>query len=228
MALFFFPEMSKPIGLLGIFYLAKFFFISLAFIAVPILFMLFLSLATIVVIIKPKNIQIKEIFREIWRNYWHYIVITVLVSIFISLGFVLFIIPGFILSIYLRFSFYASVDEKRKGIDALKRSWNLVKGNWWKVFGKLVLLSVIVYFISFPVYLIENLLCKNLNWCVKLYFPPTYINNPISIAIVSILTAPFVAIFGYLVYLDLKKSKEMQIAIPVDSEIESKQINNSA
>lgn len=36
--------------------------------------------------------------------------------------------------------------EESGVIDAFKRSWNLVKGNWWRVFGILILMGLIVSF----------------------------------------------------------------------------------
>ncbi len=59
-------------------------------------------------------------------------------------GFVLFIIPGIFLSVMLCMSAYSFIAEDKRGVNALIQSWNYVKGYWWPVFGRLVLVMVII------------------------------------------------------------------------------------
>lgn len=74
--------------------------------------------------------------------------ITVFVAI--MLGYILFIVPGVILSVYLYFALYAHIIDGEVGIKALKQSYRVVKGQWWNTAWKLVILGfymVLVYIV---------------------------------------------------------------------------------
>ncbi|MDD3488073.1 MAG: hypothetical protein PHH35_01850 [Candidatus Pacebacteria bacterium] len=177
------------------------------FLFFPFLFIfcsLYLLVASLVLVMKPVGVSLKEVFKEAWKNYWNYLIIGVLVSIFVSLGFVFLIIPGLILSIYLSFSLYVYIDEKRKGMEAIKRSWNLVKGNWWQVFGRRLMLIILTIIIAIGI----NALGKN-------YSGPflNLLGSFIGL-LVQTFGSFFSMIYIYLIYLDLKKSKEIQTAVP--------------
>ena len=55
-------------------------------------------------------------------------------SIVISIGFVLFIIPGIILTFGLAMSSLIVIDTDLGPIDALKKSWSMMKGYKWNYF----------------------------------------------------------------------------------------------
>ena len=58
--------------------------------------------------------------------------------------FLLFIIPGLIFVIYWTFAIFVLVDQKKKPGASLKTSMNLVKNNWWRTFGYLLLFNIII------------------------------------------------------------------------------------
>jgi len=161
---------------------------SLIFIIILFLLGGFMGASLLVLVVKPVGTSLNEIFREAWKNLWEYLIIMILAGFFIFLAYLFFFIPGVIVSVYLMFSFVVLIDEGKKKMDALKRSWNLVKGNWWKVFGKIILLNIVFLIIFFVFNSINNLLGT----------------------IVQFLSLPFGVIFVYLLYLELKKSKETQ------------------
>jgi uncharacterized membrane protein len=142
----------------------------------------------ITLMMKPIGTSLIEIAQEAWKKLWQYLLIVMLIWSFIILGLFLFIIPGLIISIYLAFSTFVFIDEGKTNMEALKRSWNLVKGNWWKVLGRWLLLSIVLFFVFVLLGSINNLLGS----------------------IFSALSTPFSMIFVYLIYLELKKSKELQ------------------
>ena len=59
-------------------------------------------------------------------------------------GFLFFLIPGIWLAVALYFASQAVVAEGRSPMDALRRSRELVRGQWWRVFGIGVLFTVAV------------------------------------------------------------------------------------
>ena len=162
------------------------------------LFMIFLStfigFSLMLLVIKPVGIKLKEIFQEVWKKLWQYLLIAILVGFFVMITSFLLIIPGIIVGVYLAFSSFVFIIEEEKGINALKRSWNLVKGNWWKVFGRIILLNIIIGAIYTILISINDLLG----------------------GVFQCFSMPFGIIFMYLIYLELKKSKEIQVSTPIE------------
>ena len=56
-----------------------------------------------------------------------------------------------ILSTYMIFSLYISVLEREWGFQAIKKSFHIIKGNWWQTFGKILAIQLIVTVIMFAV-----------------------------------------------------------------------------
>ena len=69
-----------------------------------------------------------------------YIVFVIIVSI----GTILLIIPGIWLATKLSMSFAALVFERKGPFGALGRSWKLTRDNFWRVFGTLLVVAIIV------------------------------------------------------------------------------------
>lgn len=154
---------------------------------------MFIGLSFLICVIKPAGTKLKEIFKEAWKKLWQYYWIMILMSFFVILSFFFLIIPGIIVAVYLMFSSYILILEGEKGMNALKRSWSLVKGNWWKVFGRIILLNIIFSAIF--------ILLDSVSTFLGFVFQS--LGMPLSI------------IFTYLIYLELKKSKEIQAPTPI-------------
>jgi len=78
---------------------------------------------------------------------------TLLNTLIIMVGFVLLIIPGVALAIYLMLFPIAMVTESRGPLDSLQRSMDLVKKNWWRSM-LIVTVVMIVYSILYSVVVI--------------------------------------------------------------------------
>lgn len=63
-------------------------------------------------------------------------------------------VPAIFVTFKLLFGTSAVVLENRRGVAALRRSWDLVRGLWWKVFGNFLLMALIVVGILFVAFLI--------------------------------------------------------------------------
>jgi hypothetical protein len=78
---------------------------------------------------------IKRLFSYWWLN---------VLSLIIAIGgFLLFVVPGVILSIWFSLASYVFVAEDRKGMTALLRSKQLVQGYWLQVFWRLLVLGLL-------------------------------------------------------------------------------------
>lgn len=77
------------------------------------------------------------------------IVFGVIAGFAIGIGLVLLIVPGLILVTYWAVGAPAIVVEGIAGLDAFGRSWRLVRGDAWSVFGALVVALLIVLLVGF-------------------------------------------------------------------------------
>src|SRR5881409_1741575 len=58
-------------------------------------------------------------------------------------GFILLIIPGIIFLVFLSVSEPALIVENRRGTEALKRSWNLVRGHFWHALVVILIAAIL-------------------------------------------------------------------------------------
>jgi Membrane domain of glycerophosphoryl diester phosphodiesterase len=64
-------------------------------------------------------------------------------------GFFVLILPGIWLSVKLCMTFPAVVFERANPFRAIGRSWKLLRQNWWRVFGTLVVVFLIAFVVNF-------------------------------------------------------------------------------
>jgi len=187
--LFLIPEVVLKVNLaLGIFLLVVF---GLASIIIG-----FWSDVSLIFAIKEREqkIGIKEFFQKGWHKIIPFIWISILTGFITTGGFMLLIIPGIIFSVWFAFSNFILISEDLKGTNALFRSRQWVSGNWWRVFWRhfvISIIAIIVYLgISFPfrVFLGE-------------------IGGDIASTIILLFLIPFSTLYSFLIYEDFKKLK---------------------
>ena len=117
--------------------------------------------------------------------------------------FLLLIIPGIIFMIYWIFGSYVFLDEDKGILYSLKKSRQLVKGNWWKMFGYLILIMIILFIFAILIGIILALpILFSGNSIVYIAF------DGISNLIVSLAFYGFLTLFFKNIYLEWKgKSK---------------------
>jgi len=139
------------------------------------------------------------IYKESANYFWSYFALALLMMVLICLWFFALVIPAIIFSIFYTFAVYAFFFEGKRDIDAIKRSYQLVKNYWWAVFGRYFGLSVILwalmYVLSLPLSLmVENSLLSDI-WRAL-------------VQIISFLIGPISLLFSYQIYQDLVKIKK--------------------
>ena len=91
--------------------------------------------------------------------FWPFVWVVILQALAVMGAFVMLIIPGIWLGIALSFTAFIFVIEGRRGIDALRQSKDYVKGYWWAVLGRSLLLELVylvaLIVIRIPVTLVE-------------------------------------------------------------------------
>lgn len=80
---------------------------------------------------------------KLWKLFVTYVIYVIL----ITLLFLLLIIPGIIFMVYWYLFTYVVLDQHISGMAALKKSKQMITGNWWKTFG-IVAIAVVISIIA--------------------------------------------------------------------------------
>jgi hypothetical protein len=126
--------------------------------------------------------------------FWPFVWVTILEALAVMGGFMMLIIPGIWLSIALMLVAYVFVIEHRRGVDALRQSKDYIKGYWWAVMGRVLLLGLI--------FLVATIVIE---------IPITIIaGNAARVLVTMALTlffVPFSAIYHYIIFENLRALK---------------------
>jgi hypothetical protein len=138
---------------------------------------------------------IKEAVRYGFHHFPAYFLVSLVSGLLIIIGLILLIIPGVVIGTMLSLVAPVFILEARHGISALKRSRELVKGYFWPVFGRLILLTLVSMALSSVQYIVPNIIFLSL------------VTNTTLMVINFILTYYGVA-YSYLIYKDLAMIKK--------------------
>ncbi|MDZ4347398.1 MAG: hypothetical protein U1E51_33735, partial [Candidatus Binatia bacterium] len=81
-------------------------------------------------------------------------------------GFVLLIVPGIIVSVMVIFAVWVMAIEGLRGRAALLRSRSYVKGRWWKIFWRLIVIAILGLLLSFVFLGLGRILGQNIVFSV--------------------------------------------------------------
>jgi hypothetical protein len=139
-------------------------------------------------------IGIKESFRRGRSKILSYWWLMCLSGLIVMGGYMLFVIPGVVFSIWFSFALYVLVSEDVRGMNALLKSREYVKGRWWAVFGRLLFIGLV----SFTVYVVPSILFEflDLSWVGSIYS-----------WLVSLVLTPIVVAYSFLLYENIKSVK---------------------
>jgi hypothetical protein len=156
---------------------------------------------------------IKESYKKGFKILGSYIWIYFLLTIIITGGFLFFIVPGILFFIWFSLAIFILVFEERKGFSALFKSRYLVKGKFWRVLGRFLVLGLII---GLGLFLIFTLIIFGIE--------NKQIEHQISEVIgyfIQLFILPFFLIYGFLIYNNLK---EIKAEIPYEEPARSKRI----
>jgi hypothetical protein len=137
--------------------------------------------------------SVAECYRFGYARLWSILWVGVLSVLAITAGFILLVVPGFIVLTHLVCTIPAVVVERRRGGAALSRSWELVRGFGWPVFGALIVTALLTGIVN------------------AIFTAPAgngWFGQGIAAAIGSVVTTPFTALVVGLLYFDLRVRKE--------------------
>jgi len=127
-----------------------------------------------------EKIDIKKAFLVAYQKFWLILATSIIAGVLMLIGFILFVIPGLILAVYFQFIMYVVIFENKWGVDAIKRSYEIVKGNFWWV-------VLIILLVALASGLIGSI--------------------PFVGGIITFILTPFWQVIMYVVYKDLKGMK---------------------
>lgn len=164
----------------------------LAFIGTVISFFAYLAF----IFALQENIQFGEAYRRAWKKIWSYGWLMVL-SGFVTLGgFVMLVIPGIIFSIWFTFAIYVFALEGEKGMNALLRSREYVRGYWWQVFWRQAALILVAGAAALVIGFLGAVLTRGSEAGID-----------IILNLLTLMFAPFVTVYLYALYQNLKLLK---------------------
>ena len=90
-------------------------------------------------VLRGKRLPVKEIFRTTWRMLFKFSVLNVTVGLIIGVGFIFLIVPGVIFLVLFYFAMFELVTKGAGIRESMSNSKALVKGKFWKVFGRVLI-----------------------------------------------------------------------------------------
>jgi hypothetical protein len=136
-------------------------------------------------------------------RFWPLLVAIFLADVLTLLGLVAIVIPGIILWVRYQFVVMSVVVEGAGGKTALGRSWALTRGTFWRILGTIFLAGLIAGIVTTILTLPGMLLLINGSvgttaWVIRAALS----------AIAQVITTPFAATVGVLLYFDARIRKE--------------------
>lgn len=152
-----------------------------------------------------RKISLRRAYRRVWPLWWKLLLTMILVGLVTGVGTLFCLVPGVVFWIWFIAATPIVAIEQLWGPEAMSRSYNLVTGHGWRVFGTLLLLGLMLAIVYFAVLLPANIV-------VQLIF----VMSPVLGQIVSqIIGAVLQTVFGpvamiavVLIYYDLRIRKE--------------------
>ncbi|MCL5434820.1 MAG: hypothetical protein M1405_00325 [Patescibacteria group bacterium] len=91
--------------------------------------------------VDKKKPKFKDLFHT--KNLVNFILVSLIRGVITLIGFILLIIPGIIFSIRLQYATYLVIDKNLSPVDAVKKSWDMTRGNVWNLFFFVILLALV-------------------------------------------------------------------------------------
>jgi len=146
-----------------------------------------------------ENTGVRESYRKGFKILSSYIWVYFLLTIIIAGGFLLFIIPGILFSIWFSLALFVLIFEGKRGFDALFRSKQLVKGKFWRVLLRFLGLGLIIGIGLFLILVLVSFGIENEQIIERISELLGYL--------LQLFVLPFFLIYGFLIYQNLREIK---------------------
>jgi hypothetical protein len=177
--------------------------IALALMLAFILFNVWCQIALVYMVGKG-DIGVKQALADTRAKVASYLWVAILVSLVVIGGLLLFVIPGLYLAIATVFAVFIILFENERGLDALIKSREYVRGNIWRMVKYSLYLGLIVL----PFYIVYIVLYSMVAG-TRLEFVADLISS-----IATPIFAPLFVLYGYAVYMHIKQQKNSMVFAP--------------
>ncbi|MCA9495795.1 MAG: hypothetical protein KC589_02540 [Nanoarchaeota archaeon] len=164
-----------------------------------------------------KNKTIIESFDFTVSRLFYLIFTSILQTILLIFLFILLIVPGLIFSIYWIFVYLAVLFREKSFFNALVYSFNLVRNNWWRTLGYLVILLLIIIAVAMIFFFIFGLIMFFGNLNNTLYLIMTFIQ-----ILVVLPFNYFLVIFLIQYFLAIEEEKKDELELMEKAEVSDK------
>lgn len=160
----------------------------------------FMGIALILVM-PNMGLTAMESYKQSAPYFLRYLGMSIVMMVLLFVGFLLLIIPGIILAVWLSFAAFVLILENGGMISSLKQSREYVRGHWWGVLGRLLVMGILLVVISIVFSMIASVV-------------PSYTVSNALVSALATLLAPFTVAYMYLMYQDLKGDGAVAAAAP--------------
>ncbi len=133
------------------------------------------------------------------KDFFPYILVSLITFFVIIAGGVVFAIPGIIATVYFAFNGLTYALDGKRGFDALTSSAWLVKGRWMDVLGRFILLGLFLILASVISWGVIHIILSLIGFDAS-------VSNFISGLVMAMIIAPFAFIFKYFLYRNLQST----------------------
>ncbi|MBU6427044.1 hypothetical protein KGQ27_02270 [Patescibacteria group bacterium] len=143
-----------------------------------------------------------------FRYFWPFVLIIVIQALVFGGSFILFVFPGIIISVYAAvYAMTLFVDNKR-GFNAFSESFSLIKGRWWKVFGRLIILALLVLACYV---VIEGIVVSLISVLFGIGSFSSVVLTSLANIVMAVTVGPFATAYLYKMYESLKATRSGQV-----------------
>lgn len=125
------------------------------------------GIALIYVFGKDEELGFLEYLKLGLNKFWPYLWVAVIYNFVVLGGYILLVVPGILFGVWFSMAFYVLILENRKGVEALVRSRELLRGKFWAVVWRFIFLSLAVLVILLPFIIIDSLVGRDLSWLTR-------------------------------------------------------------
>ena len=100
-----------------------------------------------ILLLKNNFTPAKDNFKEATPYIGKFLGVSLLMVVLIVAWGVIFLVPALIFGVYYGLAAYVLVLEDKRPFTSIERSYDLVKGYWWPVFGRMLLIGMIGFVI---------------------------------------------------------------------------------
>ncbi|TMK36463.1 MAG: hypothetical protein E6G58_05475 [Actinobacteria bacterium] len=152
-----------------------------------------------------RDVDVSASYQYAFSRLGPLIGLALLVALVVGVGFILLVIPGIIILVFLAVSVPAFIIEGLGVTDSMSRSWKLVSGSWWH---------------TLAVILVAAIIAGVINGILTAIGGNSFFGAWILSAIAQIITAPFVALVSVVLYVDLRARHESLTASTLAADLD--------